>query len=380
MAARPSSAAESLRYAQMVGETFVDQYYNYLRNSPELVHRFYQERSRLGRPDGHGNVTSVTTVDAIHEKILSMDFSVEEIKAVDCQDSLYGGVMVIVTGFLTREEDNSKKEFIQSFFLAPHETGFYVLNDMLIHAAESHPDGSLNDSRSSPQPENASQDKDSPRTDETSDKMNRDSGPLNNGESSAWKEEEPGNVIDVTADSFPPLLVKSETKSNHEENLKKSYASVVKVMNDIASESAPAWCPASGHPASRGLISGSIGSESKKIQKAQYDGYSLYLKYLPFDATPAQVEEEFKRFGPIKPGGIQVKRNKLQNSCFGFVEYNFSDAVQRAIEASPITMAGHRVYVHRKKILHSGVDNKGKFTSSGGAHQNDEKRDKGERW
>lgn len=59
--------------------------------------------------------------------------------------------------------------------------------------------------------------------------MNRDIGPLNNGESSAWKEENPGNVIDVTADSFPPLLVKSENKSNNEENLKKSYASVVSV-------------------------------------------------------------------------------------------------------------------------------------------------------
>ncbi|XP_042466219.1 nuclear transport factor 2-like [Zingiber officinale] len=380
MAVRPSSAAESLRYAQIVGETFVDQYYNYVRNSPELVHRFYQERSRLGRPDGHGNVTSVTTIDGIRENILSMDFSIEEIKGVNCQDSLDGGVMVFVTGFLTREEDNSKREFNQSFFLAPHETGFYVLNDMLMYGAESHPDSSFNDSRSSPQPENASQDKDSHRTDETSDEMNRDSGPLNNGESSAWKEEEPGNVIDVTADGFPPLLVKSETKSDHEENLKKSYASVVKVMKDTASESAPAWCPASGHPASRGPISGSIGSERKKFQKAQYDAYSLYLNYLPFDVTPAQVEEEFKRFGPIKPGGIQIKRYKFQNSCFGFVEFKFSDAVQRAIEASPITMADHIVYVHRKKILHSGVNNKGKFASSRGAHQNYEKREKGERW
>lgn len=91
---------------------------------------------------------------AIREKILSMDFSVEEIKGVDCQDSLNGGVMAFVTGLLTREEDNSKREFIQSFFLAPHETGFYVLNDMLLYAAEGHPDSSLNDSRSSPQPEN----------------------------------------------------------------------------------------------------------------------------------------------------------------------------------------------------------------------------------
>ncbi|RWW09704.1 hypothetical protein GW17_00026798 [Ensete ventricosum] len=46
-----------------VGETFVNRYYHFLRNSPELVHRFYQESSRLGRADDHGNVTSVTTID-----------------------------------------------------------------------------------------------------------------------------------------------------------------------------------------------------------------------------------------------------------------------------------------------------------------------------
>ncbi|KAG6514828.1 hypothetical protein ZIOFF_025202 [Zingiber officinale] len=131
--------------------------------------------------------------------------------------------------------------------------------------------------------------------------MNRDNGSLNNGESSALKEEEPDNVIDVTADSFPPPLVK--------------------VMKDITSKSSPAWCPASHHPASCGPISGSID-----------DAYSLYLNYLPFDATPAQVEEEFKRFGLIKPGAMQVKRYKLQNSCFGFVEFKFSDVVQQAIE------------------------------------------------
>ncbi|KAG6537321.1 hypothetical protein ZIOFF_002408 [Zingiber officinale] len=126
------------------------------------------------------------------------------------------------------------------------------------------------------------------------------------GESSAWKEEEPDNVIDVTADSFPPPLVK--------------------VMKDITSKSSLAWCSASHHPASCGPISGSIGFEN--------DAYSLYLNYLPFDATPAQVEEEFKRFGLIKPGAMQVKRYKLQNSCFGFVEFKFSDVVQRAIEVN----------------------------------------------
>ncbi|WOL11382.1 hypothetical protein Cni_G20144 [Canna indica] len=63
MAAWPMSAADSLHYAQVVGDTFVDQYYRYLKNSPELVHRFYHENSRLGRADEDGNLTSITTID-----------------------------------------------------------------------------------------------------------------------------------------------------------------------------------------------------------------------------------------------------------------------------------------------------------------------------
>lgn len=97
------------------------------------------------------------------------------------------------------------------------------------------------------------------------------------------------------------------------------------------------------------------------------DGYSVYMKNLPMDATPAQLEEVFKKFGPIKPGGIQVRSHKvciyflslkfkfqlshhffifgiirrlffnylqLQGFCFGFVEFEVTSAVQSAIEVN----------------------------------------------
>ena len=37
----------------------------------------------------------------------------------------------------------------------------------------------------------------------------------------------------------------------------------------------------------------------------------IYIRNLPMNATPAQLEEEFKRFGAIKKGGIQVRSNKV---------------------------------------------------------------------
>ncbi|KAJ0772171.1 putative Ras GTPase-activating protein-binding protein [Helianthus annuus] len=60
------------------------------------------------------------------------------------------------------------------------------------------------------------------------------------------------------------------------------------------------------------------------------DGYSVYIKGLPMNATPALLEKEFKKFGPITPNGIQVRNN--MGFCFRFVEFEVPDAVQKAIQ------------------------------------------------
>jgi RNA recognition motif-containing protein len=88
------------------------------------------------------------------------------------------------------------------------------------------------------------------------------------------------------------------------------------------------------------------------------------VRSLPLNATPQQLEEEFKRFGTIKHEGIQVRSNKvhaflhiflkklrafsesnsliclcvsvestqIQGFCYGFVEFEDASAVQAAIE------------------------------------------------
>ena len=52
-----------------------------------------------------------------------------EIKTVDSQDSHCGGVLVLVTGSLSTKSSD-KRNFVQSFFLAPQEKGYFVLNDI----------------------------------------------------------------------------------------------------------------------------------------------------------------------------------------------------------------------------------------------------------
>ena len=61
-----------------------------------------------------------------------MDYSEfeAEINTVDAQESLNGGITVLVTGFLSGK-DMVKKGFTQTFLLAPQDKGYFVLNDIL---------------------------------------------------------------------------------------------------------------------------------------------------------------------------------------------------------------------------------------------------------
>ena len=94
----------------------------------------------------------------INAKILSLNYEdfKAEIKTVDAQESSEGGVNVLVTGHLTGK-DNFVHDFTQSFFLAPQDKGYFVLNDMFRYMdkpkhTESTPDQSA-DVAKEPQPE-----------------------------------------------------------------------------------------------------------------------------------------------------------------------------------------------------------------------------------
>lgn len=73
----------------------------------------------------------MSNTQAINDKILSLNYGdfKAEIRSVDSQESFNGGVHVLVTGYLTGN-DNLIRNFSQTFFLAPQERGYFVLNDM----------------------------------------------------------------------------------------------------------------------------------------------------------------------------------------------------------------------------------------------------------
>ncbi|CAL5427143.1 hypothetical protein CsSME_00041500 [Camellia sinensis var. sinensis] len=387
-------AAQPPVSAQVVGNAFVQQYYHIQHQSPELVHRFYQDISKLGRPDDNGTMNITTTMLAIDEKILSLNYGElrAEIKSVDAQESFNGGVHVLVTGYLVGK-DNMIRNFTQTFFLAPQEKGYFVLNDMFRYMEDiKHHNGNQSFTNDVEAPLTPEQDSSpvqenhvSEQTVVTVEVIEEEAlNPTDNGEVSVVEVEEEVPVAEVVDEVPDESQVVVESNSRIEGVPKKSYASIVMVMRESAMPlSSPA--PAPRRPIAKSQeqpvnlvqasatavetpVSGSDAIENGNNQEGEADGYSIYIKGLPLNATPALLEDEFKRFGPIKSDGIQVRSNKQQGFCFGFVEFEVESAVQKAIEASPVTIGGRQAFVEEKRSTNSRVNNnRGRFSTGRGS-------------
>ncbi|RVW35578.1 putative G3BP-like protein [Vitis vinifera] len=377
-----------LHSAAFVGNAFVDQYYPILHQNPELLYKFYQDSSVLSRPDSSGSMTTVTTLQAsavgfnivlhklhhgsfgplnyqaINDKIMSFHYGEYkmEIETADAQDSYKEGVTVLVTGSVTLK-DNVKRKFGQSFFLAPQDNGYFVLNDIFTYIEEKKslqenfvsvdginetaPTAALTpDPEANHVPDHLVVDPATPSFEEEED--------LNNvAEVCDPSDNEEGSVIEEEAVVEPPSIsseneistVVDSAPAAQEDAPKKSYASIVKVMKGSAT-STPVFAASIVRAAPANIdqrLAGSAKSalapealtptsdsapESSNINE---EGFSIYVRHLPLSATVPQLEEEFKKFGPIKQDGIQVRSNK-QGFCFGFVEFESLSSMQSALE------------------------------------------------
>ncbi|XP_022758738.1 putative G3BP-like protein isoform X2 [Durio zibethinus] len=346
--------------ADVVGNAFVHQYYLILHQSPALVHRFYHDSSKLGRLEENGVMSITTTMQAIDEKILSLGYGefTAEITTVDAQDSHNGGVLVLVTGYLTGK-DKVKRKFTQSFFLAPQDKGYFVLNDVFRYVDEAkHQSGSqdpVNNIEASLTPEQDPYPAPENRIEQPPTLPEEANGPeaynpSDNGDGSIEEEEAPvAEVVDEIPDDSQMV---ADSNSKIEEVPKKSYASIVKVMKEnavplsvpthspvksaVKSHEQPGTTspPTAPVPASDAQISSNNVTENGNNQDVEAEGPSIYVKGLPLNATPSMLENEFKKFGPIKTDGIQVRSQK--GFCFGFVEFEVASSVQSAIEGTKV--------------------------------------------
>lgn len=67
---------------------------------------------------------------------MSLNFTGIEIKTINSLESWSGGVLVVVSGSVKSTDFVAGRKFVQTFFLAPQEKGYFVLNDMFHFADE----------------------------------------------------------------------------------------------------------------------------------------------------------------------------------------------------------------------------------------------------
>lgn len=73
---------------------------------------------------------TLLSLQQIHALVMSTRFTSIEIKEAHSLESWNGGVIVMVTGSVQIKNLSRRKKFSQTFFLAPQEKGYFVLNDI----------------------------------------------------------------------------------------------------------------------------------------------------------------------------------------------------------------------------------------------------------
>lgn len=79
--------------------------------------------------DSH-SLSLLFDLQQIHALVMSLSYTGIEIKTAHSLESWNGGVLVMVSGSVQLKNLNRMRNFVQTFFLAPQEKGYFVLNDI----------------------------------------------------------------------------------------------------------------------------------------------------------------------------------------------------------------------------------------------------------
>lgn len=408
--------------AAQVGAYFVGQYYQVLQQQPDFVHQFYSDASTVLRVDGNTRETASAMLQ-IHTLIMSLNYTGIEIKTAHSLESWNGGVLVVVSGSVQIKDFSGRRKFVQTFFLAPQEKGFFVLNDILHFIDEDliqqHPaallaqsslDSRLNASNTIPEPvsnymlggeiqarefvapvnamENGPVDRYSfpeqrlQQVTETDNILEDNSGEDSNGSLQ--------NVMNTLQD-LPPAPVDEPVG----EPQKHTYASILRVAKgqSVPSVSPPSYNNKSMPPASEWHHMPQLSNEqsvassvmfekpasevAEEVSGVEDEGEikSVYVRNLPSTVSASEIAKEFKNFGRLKPDGVVI-RNRKDNIgvCYAFVEYEDISGVQNAIKASTVQIAGRQVHIEERRATSNNLSRGGRRGRGRGSYQSEAPR------
>ncbi|KAF7837416.1 putative G3BP-like protein [Senna tora] len=387
--------------AAQVGTYFVGQYYQVLQHQPEFVHQFYSDASTMLRIDGNTRETA-TAMLQIHAVVMSLSYTGIEIKTAYSLESWSGGVIVMVSGSVQIKDYNRRRKFMQTFFLAPQEKGFFVLNDIFhfveeepIHhhqavlLAQSNLDSKLNAPMSINKPVSSYllggdiQAREFVTTNEV-----KQNGVVDNygyseqrmqqvSDSEHIQEdntaEEPNGSLQTTVNVVQDH-VPASAEEPAEEPQKHTYASILLVAKGQPTPSVPSqpshtqnvssseWDhlpqtssqqPAAPAPAPANTFERSETDAVEEVPATEDEGYyeikSVYVRNLSPTVSASEIEEEFKNFGRIRPDGVVIRSRKDVGVCYAFVEFEDMNGVHNAVKAGSVQIAGRQVYIEERR-------------------------------
>ncbi|KAH9308594.1 hypothetical protein KI387_036505, partial [Taxus chinensis] len=412
--------------ALQVGTYFVGQYYQVLQQQPEYVHQFYTDISTMYRMDRDKQEIASGMME-IHSRIMSLNYTgcIIEIKSADAQDSLNGGVLVMVTGSIQRRDREFKNNFVQTFFLAPQEKGFFVLNDIFrfceddsyvekqsdaLTNGDHEPQLKLISPVTEPAPESPSSLTVEIKREFTTATSAEEEAIVEDYDISDQQEfpiledkleDVPIEVSMVATSAAVPAMEAVSAPAPVEENTgevpKHTYASILQVAKALHKDSPSTTAQSYQAPLNKAIA---VVSERQPPQQNQPsnasteideahpnasddvaglenggDGRSIYIKNLPLTAAASDLEMEFKQFGKIKPGGVNVVNRKDTGVCYAFVDFEESSSVQCAVGASPMLFGGRQIYIEEKRA--SSSSSRGRRGGRGRGFQNEGVRGRG---
>ncbi|XP_047168735.1 nuclear transport factor 2-like isoform X1 [Vigna umbellata] len=380
--------------ATQVGTYFVGQYYHVLETKPELVYQFYSDASTMIRIDGNARDTA-TAMLQIHALIMSISFTGIGIKTVQCLESWSGGVLISVFGSAQLKDYNVRRKFMQLFFLAPQEKGFFVLNDIFhfvdeepvhnlqpVFLAQSNFDSKLNATSTINKPvSNYLLGGDIQARDFVARNEVKENGAVNTygfsqqqiaqvHESEHVQEDV---IIEESHGFFQPSvndvqeLAPSSAEEPPEEPLKHTYASILQVAKgqvtlSVASQPSLKKAPSLDKEHSTPTNSQQTPTFTKAFERSEIDIAediptaddedeikSVYVRNLSPTVSASEIEEELKNFGRIRPNGVVIRSRKDVGVCYAFVEFEDMNGVHNAVKAGSVEVAGRQVYIEERR-------------------------------
>ncbi|TYI92302.1 hypothetical protein E1A91_D02G059500v1 [Gossypium mustelinum] len=377
--------------ATQVGTYFVGQYYQVLQQEPHLVHQFYSDSSTMVRVDGNTRETAAAMLQ-IHALVMSLNFTGIEIKTAYSLESWNGGVLVMVSGSVQVKDFNFRRKFMQTFFLAPQEKGYFVLNDIFHYIDEEqihqHPavllaqhnlDLKLNAFMTNPEPvpsymlggdihgreflapddakENGLVDKYRFPEQQLQHAPESESIVENNS-----VHESNGlllHTVNTVQEHVPPTIEEPVGEPQ-----KQTYASILRVAKGQPAPLVVPQVPVNKnmppvsdlehdhhHNNSSNAVEVSGADMVNEISPVEYEGElkSVYVRNLPNTVSESEIMEEFKKFGEISPDGVVIRSRKDVGVCYAFVEFEDMTSVHNAVKAGIAQVAGQQVYIEERR-------------------------------